>query len=323
MKSFDFFRKLSYNDIKHQTLLGGLLSICAIILISFLLITEINSFRTPLIIKNSFIKQFPSNQEIPVRFSLQTFFCPCAIISVDQEDLIGNHEMNLDETQITKIQIDSKNQVINSKLYSPHKTDKLTESLLKNETCYIGGKISIKRVPGDFHISFHEYRSVFELFVNDETLNKQFLGQLRLDHELVSLMFMDEETNKKILNKFGMNEYTKGFMQKNVIAVNRYEHGKFNYDYYLKIIPYIFVDEYTGETIDTYEYSLSYSSRENDEESNEMPIIMFNYDFSPITMEVRLVKKSLSRFLTHVCAIVGGVYVVFSMMNRFFVNGIC
>ena len=309
MKSFDFFRKLSYNDIKHQTLLGGLLSICAIILISFLLITEINSFRTPLIIKNSFIKQFPSTQEIPVRFSLQTFFCPCAIISVDQEDLIGNHEMNLDETQITKIQIDSKNQVINSKLYSPHKTDKLTESLLKNETCYIGGKISIKRVPGDFHISFHNYGPQWKSVVyNKPELSKK----VKMSHHIKTMDFGAMERFK--LFRYGIDP--RSFFRTDLPDFSEFKENR-DYIYYVKLIPYRFVDENRNRVDYSYQYAVSYKDKPQE---NEQPLVLVKYEFSAVTMQVTIQGRDYFHFLTHVCAIVGGIFVVFSILNRFLVS---
>ncbi len=56
--------------------------------------------------------------------------------------------------------------------------------------------------------------------------------------------------------------------------------------------------------------------REHNSDGQEMPIVIFHYDLSPITMKFTLQRKSFAHTLTHICAIVGGVYVIFSILNR-------
>ena len=46
-----------------------------------------------------------------------------------------------------------------------------------------------------------------------------------------------------------------------------------------------------------------------------MPMILVKYEFSPITMRVTLQGRDYLHFLTHICAIIGGVFVVFSILN--------
>jgi hypothetical protein len=91
--------------------------------------------------------------------------------------------------------------------------------------------------------------------------------------------------------------------------------GKFyNFDYYIKLIPHLFVDEIYNKEYEAYSYSISYKSKIIEGEE-EMPIIMINYDMSPITMKITLHKKSLGKFSIHICAIFGGVFVMFSIIN--------
>ena len=53
-----------------------------------------------------------------------------------------------------------------------------------------------------------------------------------------------------------------------------------------------------------------------------MPIILIRYEFTPITMRVTIQKRDYLHFLTHICAIIGGIFVIFSIINKVFV-GMC
>ena len=44
------------------------------------------------------------------------------------------------------------------------------------------------------------------------------------------------------------------------------------------------------------------------------------YEFSPVTMRVTIPKRDYLHFLKHVCTIVGGIFVVFSILNSFLVG---
>lgn len=321
VKTFDLFQKISFDNINRPTLLGGILSISAIGLMIFLLITETLQYFTPYITKDSFIHQSTSNSTIPLTFELKTLSVPCALISIDHEDLIGNHKVNIDTPKIQKTRIGAKGTMLTTKNFSPYQRDSLEKAIMNFESCYIKATIDVNKVPGDFHISFHEYRSVYELFGRDKTLKESF-DRMKLNHQLINLQFGDEKVKDYIVRKYSISDVVEAFGQKEPVVFDsdEDEKHKYNYDYYLKIIPFMFLDENKGEKLFAYQYSISYTSKLEEEETNEMPIIMFNYDFSPITMKVVIHKKSFLRFITHICAIVGGVFVIFSIINSIVVR---
>jgi hypothetical protein len=59
-------------------------------------------------------------------------------------------------------------------------------------------------------------------------------------------------------------------------------------------------------------YSINFKKWRTDEN----PIIMFNYDISPIAMMIKIKQKDFLHLITHLCAITGGVFVVFKILNR-------
>lgn len=93
-----------------------------------------------------------------------------------------------------------------------------------------------------------------------------------------------------------------------------------NYNYFIKIIPYMLVDENWGSTYYAYSFSLTSKSTPFNAYHDEMPIVTVRYEFSPIMMKVTHLKRDYLHFLTHVSAIVGGVFVVFSIINRIATN---
>jgi hypothetical protein len=80
------------------------------------------------------------------------------------------------------------------------------------------------------------------------------------------------------------------------------------------------VDENWGSTYYAYSFSLSSKSTPFDPNYDEMPIVTIRYEFSPIMMKVTHLKRDYLHFLTHVSAIIGGVFVVFSIINRLATN---
>ena len=310
IKSFDMFQKVSIQNIQEQTVLGGLISLITIGLVIFLIIKEIISYLSPSIKKEPIIlNYFNHENQINANFSIK-INCPCALISLDQESLMGSHVMDITDG-IEKVRMNQAGQVeIGS--YIPYKTDPLQKSFIEKESCYMNGFVKISKPPGDLHISFHKFREVWE-FQKREGFNNSMI----LDHKILSFTFGDKKQNEEIRNIFGDNENTHMLISHQIDFPdyrNQKEIKKF--DYYLKLIPHLFYDERSQKSFLSYQYSISHKSEEMDSDE-EMPIIMINYDMSPITMKITLINKKFSNFLVHICAIIGGIFTVFGILNNF------
>lgn len=44
-------------------------------------------------------------------------------------------------------------------------------------------------------------------------------------------------------------------------------------------------------------------------------MVMMTFEFSPVSMQITKSRQPLARFLINICAVVGGVFVVFGMVN--------
>ena len=145
------------------------------------------------------------------------------------------------------------------------------------------------------------------------------------------MYFGDVSTNKNLLSRFGYisdnnnsyfnkaNHNENSFDQNKNLPNFSHENTRHNYDYYVKLIAHYLVDTNKESNLG-YQFSMTSRKRDFDPDEEGMPIVMINYDLSPISMVIKRENKSFLHFMTHVCAIVGGVYVIFSILNRTLVS---
>jgi hypothetical protein len=89
-----------------------------------------------------------------------------------------------------------------------------------------------------------------------------------------------------------------------------------DYLYFIKLVPHVFIDKLANEDYKGYSYSLNHNSKSAD--STATPVVVLILDFAPINMVITLEHRStLTEFLVNLCAIVGGVFVVFGLINKF------
>lgn len=310
MKSFDLFQKVTVDNTSRPTMIGAVISFFALSIMGYVLLKQLNEyFFIPLIQKDTTIFQDDTRvSTIPTNIGLSFPNLPCALISVDQEDLLGHHRLNIEDT-LNKIPLDKKGNP-NQNLFNGFETQKLRDAIIKQEGCYVEGFVPISKVQGDIHISFHAYRDVYSY-----VLQSGLYKNITIGHKFTLLNFGDTTISESILDKYQMRDEANNFNR--VINLPNFSNATYthDFDYFIKIIPQIFYDEYTGQTDIAYKYSLSTKTKERENHVGSMPIIMINYDYSPVAVKYTKKRRYLSHLITNICALVGGVFVIFSMLN--------
>lgn len=173
---------------------------------------------------------------------------PCSILSLDVQDVMGTHIMNIGGTLI-KSSLNAEGKVITSELmttneskkksgededghdheenqFDPAHYEKLKTSLTNKEGCNIKGYIVVNKVPGNFHISSHAYGSLIQRLASE--------GYFTFDvsHRINHLSFGEDKDLKYIKKKFGENHGVLNPLDQTV----RNEEHKLVYEYYLKVI---------------------------------------------------------------------------------------
>ena len=312
-KTFDFFQKVTLDNVTKPTLIGSLLSLSAISIMIFLFLRQLIDFYSYHTKTDSVVHQ-PKNADEQISVNMELLFnsVPCNILSLDTVDIMNNHKGDISDTLTKKKYFHSSNK-IGEKYITNRDVANLARAVNSQEGCALVGKIRVNQVPGEYHVSFHNYRSLWRDF---NQKHKDLVPKIKLSHSFKSLSFGD--TTERVVKRFELdpNLFFRSFEDINTFKDNQI----LNYNYFVKIIPYMLVDENWGSTYYAYSFSLTSKSTHFNPQYDEMPIVNIRYEFSPIMMKVTHLKRDYLHFLTHVSAIVGGVFVVFSIINRISTN---
>ena len=170
--------------------------------------------------------------------------------------------------------------------------------------CNIHGYIEISKVAGRIHITPGHSFQFHGRTLHDLSAMKNH--QLDLSHRINKLSFGDPYPGQ--VNPLdGVEKHSKSMDDK----VGQHE-------YLVRIVPttynYMF-----APTLRTNQYSQSYFFRPSDPNKGGtlIPGMFLIYDLSPIHIEVQERRRSFFHFIVQLCAIIGGVFTVSSMLSTF------
>jgi hypothetical protein len=86
-----------------------------------------------------------------------------------------------------------------------------------------------------------------------------------------------------------------------------------DYYYFVKLVPHTFVDHIEEQQRNSYSYSLNH----NKKDSASRPSLTIILDYAPINMILSKEWRPVGSFLTDMCSIVGGVIIIFGLLNSF------
>ena len=137
LKRLDIYRKVP-KDLTQPTVGGAVISICCIVFMTILFLSELIDFLTPEIVNELFVDQTSNGlDKINVRLNVSLTKLDCKYAGLDIQDDAGRHEVgtmeNMVKTPIETIDADGS----------------------KHTGCRVEVKFEIKKVPGNFHLSTH------------------------------------------------------------------------------------------------------------------------------------------------------------------------
>ncbi|CAF0924347.1 unnamed protein product [Rotaria sordida] len=181
-----------------------------------------------------------------------------------------------------------------------------------NEGCRIHGHLEVNKVAGNFHIA--PGQSFEQHHIHIHSLRNIRLNLLNTTHYIDQLTF-----GQQFPNQINPLSNTKQF-------VNLHDNGAVLYHYYVKIVPsaYVFLNQ---TQLITNQYSVTKHKKiiKNlyDSSDHQIPGTFFTYEISAIMVKFIEQKRSLAHFLTSLCAIIGGVFTVSSLIDAFIYRGSC
>jgi len=132
IRRFDIYRKIP-KDLTQPTNTGATISICCVLFIVFLLMSEFIAFLMPEVASQLFVHNSvtdSSDGKIPVYLDISVFHIPCKFLGIDIQDDLGRHEVGFIE-DTSKLDINN------------------------GEGCRMKTIFKINKVPGNFHVSTH------------------------------------------------------------------------------------------------------------------------------------------------------------------------
>ena len=190
----------------------------------------------------------------------------------------------------------------------------------------MSGFVFINKVPGNFHISGHHYpEAVQRLYIAGHSLD--------FSHKINHLSFGDLGDIEHIEKNFG--EKFKFELDGRDIDQSKFmPQGMMNFmgpsslfvNYFLEISQVDYVDQTQtptgpGEESQTFE-AFRFRSSQTIKTEGGMPAIYFRYELSPIRIQYTMSLQGVSSFLVRVCAIVGGIYAVSSILESLIRNSL-
>jgi len=184
-------------------------------------------------------------------------------------------------------------------------TQKLADQM--GEGCQIYGFLLVNKVAGNFHFAPGKSFQQHHMHVHDLQPFKNM--KYNMSHTIYRLSFGREFPG--IVNP--LDGVTK--------ASEKEKDGAGMYQYFIKIVPTVY-EPLSGNVLNTNQFSVTEHFKPLSRESSQgLPGVFFMYELSPIMVQFKEQQKSFAHFITGVCAIIGGVFTVASIIDSFIYQG--
>ncbi|KAM7333210.1 hypothetical protein ACRRTK_006530 [Alexandromys fortis] len=302
-RRFDIYRKVP-KDLTQPTYTGAIISICCCLFILFLFLSELTGFITTEVVNELYVDDpdKDSGGKIDVSLNISLPNLHCELVGLDIQDEMGRHEVG-------------------------HIDNSMKIPLNNGAGCRFEGQFSINKVPGNFHVSTHS-----------ATAQPQNPDMTHIIHKLSFGDTLQVQNVHGAFNALGGADR----LTSNPLA---------SHDYILKIVPTVYEDK-SGKQRYSYQYTvanktprraghftfqfsvlaplcgqaqasvafvlITLSHQEYVAYSHTgriIPAIWFRYDLSPITVKYTERRQPLYRFITTICAIIGGTFTVAGILD--------
>ncbi|KAL7752231.1 ER-derived vesicles protein erv46 [Sorochytrium milnesiophthora] len=345
LRKYDAYAK-TLDDFRIRTKAGGIVTLVSSLFIALLVISEWNAYRTPEL-KPSLLVD--TGRKDKMNIYLNITFPKIPLLSLDVMDVSGEHQNELSH-DIYKVRLDKDGRLvpeskekttIGDTMKAGDKQDNSTgiekpycgscyganppasgccntcqdvqdayrrvgwtfkdADTMEQARCNVHGHITVNKVAGNFHFAPGKSFEQSHMHVHD--MFAMMTRQFDFTHTIHYLSF-GEVVHNMVNPMDGLTV--------------RIETGRSHLiQNFIKVVGtrFYFLD---GKVTDTNQFSVTEYSRDvsvNGVGHTALPGVFFNYDISPMLVVYRQEKKSFSSFITSLCAIVGGVFTVASLVD--------
>jgi hypothetical protein len=192
LKRLDMYKQTK-EDFSKSTASGGLFTLFCIAAMIILFIGELQSFLTPQVDSFTYVDAHKDtgneHAEFQINLNLSLPNLPCAVVSVDSQDVMGTHTMDIGG-HLLKTRLDSSTGQPLLDAAGQQLSTEVPALDMKGEGCNLHGDLIVRRVPGNFHVSAHAHANLIPQFFGKTPMN--------MTHTIHSLSFGDAEAAEQI-----------------------------------------------------------------------------------------------------------------------------
>mmetsp|Transcript_32999 Transcript_32999/g.77113 ORF Transcript_32999/g.77113 Transcript_32999/m.77113 type:complete len:383 (+) Transcript_32999:113-1261(+) len=341
LRHFDVYTKV-HEDYVMRSKTGGAVTVVTAFIISLLFWTEIGEFLS-VEVNDSISVDTRINQKLHIGLDITFPHLRCDEVSVDTVDSSGDNQVDV-HGSLDKLPLDAegrqvagdeptkkgdclpcleaaddehtccnscqelKDAYVAKGLAYYHVLD-FAEQCKHSIGCRVKGQVIVNKVSGNVHVALghstiRDGKHVHEFNMHDLT------DGFNTSHEIHSISFGDLVPGS--------------FSPLDGIA-KTVKHGSYMFHYYIKLVPTVFTSRW-GEELYTHQYAVTDSARNVQAKGGELqglPGVFFVYDFSPFLMRKTEKTKPWSYLLTSICAIIGGVFSIASLVEMSVSGAMC
>lgn len=335
LKHFDIYKKV-HDDYCEKSQAGGVVTVMTSLIVALLFWSEINAFCTMDII-DSISVDVRINQNLPISMNVTFPHLRCDEVSVDTVDSSGDNQVNV-HGNLHKDSLDAKGRVTVEKPLKPDaclscleaydeehqccntckdlkeaytaKDLQLKEILETSEQCRhsigcrIHGRVVVNKVSGNVHVA----------------LGRSTVRNGKLVHEFNMHDVSNGFNTSHTIESIDFGDHVPGLVSPLEGTTKIVRHGAYMFHYYIKLVPTVYVDK-RGKELYTNQYSVTDSAKNVQVKTGELsglPGLFVVYDFSPFLMKKTERVKPWSYIFTSICAIIGGICTIASLVEIIF-----
>ncbi|XP_077221578.1 protein disulfide isomerase-like 5-4 [Tasmannia lanceolata] len=178
--------------------------------------------------------------------------------------------------------------------------------------CRIEGFVRVKKVPGNLVITAHSGAHSFDP------------SQINVSHVISHLSFGRKLSTRMLTDLKRLTPYLGGSIDRltgrEYITNHADQHANVTIEHYLQVVKTELVSKRSSPEFHFIEYE--YTAHSSLMQSTYIPVAKFHFELSPMQVLVTENPKSLSHFITNVCAIIGGVFTVAGILESILHNTI-
>lgn len=174
---------------------------------------------------------------------------------------------------------------------------------------------NLMKVRAEVHINFRDHNAMYQV------LKREANSRINLNYKIESLTFGNKRDINSIVKNM-KNFHPEIREELDPVATDRaHKNGNFVVKNNLHIFPVEFKSDFTGQQIDSYQYSIVKKFKAISHGSLQSPDITFQLEFLPLTSIYHIKSISYKKLIIDLLAVCGGIFSIMGLANWFLSNG--